>query len=417
MTHGGAQNDRLFQVACSGESTGCGRCKAIHKACIYAEPGKRGGRRKTAHGRLSASDAAEQSSSTSRQVDERSTGPSLSCRPSPGHVYDHADGETALDQESGPRTDSTAVEMDDFTIGGVLQVSNLTSKEGIEGPASDDRGENDAAILEDDQVPYEEGLGLGQWVHSDDGEDFFRDMGEFLVSQEPAEPSSSSLNLEGCNDPRHSPGNPLPQSTLLHLGISEDGSTAHTLASPHQLEHHVSLGVPSSDSTECSQPRECRCLQPVVFLLEDLEPGDKLRQGVDVGLAALKEALGCAEEFLSCIQCRAKSGYMTVLSFLVEKLTTLCENIAAEYWTCVNAWESAVGKERDSLDHPILLGHYEADSVCEWVSMMEALLKLQLRNLYSLMDRMEGTSATLHLESVREKVALAQKRVAVLLRR
>lgn len=420
--------DNLLQVACSGESKGCSRCIAIHKTCIYAEPGKRGGgRRKSANSRIPTPAEYKHDADTSQKTDSCETRRPPSCQPSTEMANNQPNEETALQQggELESITEPTPLEVRDLTYGVALQMASATANDIVGRPAPGDRAEDNTSIFEvgavscsEEQRSYDERPEFAQWVPSSD-EALFQDLGDYLLSSELAESSSSSLSLEGGIHLRHCSTNLMPQSIRPYHGILKNGlggSASQTLASSHQLEQHASVqAAPSSDEAEYGRSRECLCVQPVVFLLDNLETGKDLRQDVDVGLAAVKEAIGCAQDFLSCSRCRVRPEYMTLLCFLIEKLNPLCESVAAEYWKCVKACAAAVREEGENLGHPTMLGHYEADSAWEWISVMEALMRLQFRNLYSLMDRMKGMSEALHLESVCEKVGIAQRRVAVLL--
>lgn len=153
----------------------------------------------------------------------------------------------------------------------------------------------------------------------------------------------------------------------------------------------------------------------MLFLVDDLDTkqGTTL-PGLDVGLAALKEALGCAKDLMQCPRCQTKPECMTVLTFLIGKLTNLCEVIAAEYATSLKSTPDVEG-EGSLL--PWLMGDYEADSTREWHAVMEALLRLQLRDLYSVMNRMIDISAAMQLGFACKKLDFAQKRIAILLQR
>lgn len=373
----------------------------------------------------------------------------------PSYSCSTGDGVAPEPEQPGTTgTESTFVEVNDFAaeygddagpMNPEFMYGDSGGSGGNDGGGMDDKQELDPALFALDSVTnreedpggacqqerphFEPWTGLPSDKRQTDGSSEMRGSHHHLAHEElvASLSSSSSSSLGSHNGRAGSPAkaNPqaaLPRHELLKMGIARPASAATTQCYEPLVTVHDAAepsGHEPAAGERGTQPRECQCFQPVVFLVGDLETGQDQwpGQGVDVGLAALKEALGCAQDFLQCRRCRVRPEYMTVLSFLVDRLTDLCWNIATENRKCPGSGgggpEGARGPTGKRLQ--LLLGHYEADSAREWAAVMEALTRLQLRNLYSLMDRMRGMAEVAHLSSICMRVELAQSRVAVLL--
>lgn len=133
------------------------------------------------------------------------------------------------------------------------------------------------------------------------------------TANEVSQPPEGFIDLLGSQQSIVEPTSPTLQlAQLPELAVCPDGSTA---------------------ALEDSHQPECHCLQPVVFLIDELEAGQNTvtSQGLDAGLASHKEALRYGQALLDCQRCRARPEHTTILKFLTEKLAGLSEQIVAEY--------------------------------------------------------------------------------------
>lgn len=210
---------------------------------------------------------------------------------------------------------------------------------------------------------------------------------------------------------------------------------------PLQFAHLSEPALCPSSTTEDSNLPECRCLQPVVFLIDELEAGHNTvtSQGLDAGLASHKEALRYGQALLDCHRCRARPEHMTILKFLTDKLVGLSEQIVAEYTRRLLLHHTAAyepgatgatitaGTGGDT-DHdargnggappwPAVLGSYEVDSTREWDALIGALIELQLEALHSLVDSMKAVSRSMRWDAMHGKAAATQRRIAPMLYR
>lgn len=205
-------------------------------------------------------------------------------------------------------------------------------------------------------------------------------------------------------------------------------------------------GCPGSTAAlEDSHQPECRCLQPVVFLIDELEAGQNTvaSQGLDAGLASHKEALRYGQALLDCHRCRARPEHMTILKFLTDKLVGLSEQIVAEYTRRLLQHHTAGrdpgtaaggmaagggggdggGAECDNRNTggappwPAVLGSYEVDTLREWDALVGALIGLQLEALHSLAESMKAVSRSMRWDAMYGKAAATQGRIAPMLYR
>ncbi|KAK7713559.1 hypothetical protein SLS63_012081 [Diaporthe eres] len=234
-----------------------------------------------------------------------------------------------------------------------------------------------------------------------------------------------------------------PPNGLTDLLSRQDSRSFVEPTSPAlQFAHPPSEPAVCSGSTaeDITLP-ECRCLQPVVFLIDELEAGHSTvaSQGLDAGLASHKEALRYGRALLDCQRCRGRPEHMTILKFLTDKLAGLSEQIVAEYARCLLLHHAedrdpgATGEmitagacgavDRDNRSNsgappwPAVLGSYEVDSPREWDALMGALIALQLEALHSLADSMKAVSRSMRWDAMCGKAAATQRRIAPMLYR
>ncbi|KAI0483449.1 hypothetical protein F4859DRAFT_528852 [Xylaria cf. heliscus] len=144
---------------------------------------------------------------------------------------------------------------------------------------------------------------------------------------------------------------------------------------------------------------ECVCQQRIIFLIDELESlitDDSNAQvgNVDAALASHKETVRYGESMLSCQRCLVHVENMTLLTILAERLVKLCEGMVSAYLDGMQTWD---GPSKQV----VCFGEYELDSPAEWDLLLGNAIFLQLRALYSLVDRIKGKS---HTQGSRERI-------------
>ena len=177
-------------------------------------------------------------------------------------------------------------------------------------------------------------------------------------------------------------------------------STRETVTAPHSREPRSPTYHPPP-----SLPRPCECLHMMASLLEDLESRMETIASttLDLILASNKEALIHCNKTLRCEMCPTRSGNMTLLSSICEKLVVLCEHVINEYLHQTQRVESsakATGKLSSMLRdgaagfwQKAFLGAYTLDSYPEWDYLIRLLIGLQLRDLERLLVRMKSMAS------------------------
>ncbi|KAI0436859.1 hypothetical protein F4803DRAFT_556585 [Xylaria telfairii] len=169
--------------------------------------------------------------------------------------------------------------------------------------------------------------------------------------------------------------------------IAEPGSRRVTAADTHK--------------SEAASPK-CACQQRIIFLIDELESlltdGGNAKVGnVGAALATHKEAVRYGESMLSCERCLARLENMTLLTILAERLVRICEGMVASYLDGMQTWDSP-GKQ------VVWFGEYELDSPAEWDLLLGNAIFLQLRALYSLVERMNGK---IHIQGSRARILIS----------
>lgn len=263
-------------------------------------------------------------------------------------------------------------------------------------------------------------------------------LGEWLTSSPDAPIANIEVDLDASGMMAISP-DPFDRfsSPARFTTITDGPPTATPRRGLSVAGEHQPQPAATKPSAECSPPdkplpppaatgdggqqvADCLCLQPIVFLIEEFNVQQQIaaRQGLDSALASLKEALWYCQVLLQCSRCRARPDYVTVLTFLTDKVSSLCENLVAEYSQHVlnGADEMAAGiGSGKKAPFPVVLGRYEIDLASEWNAAVGSLIKVQLQVLYALMGRLAGMSEGMQLELVRGKAQATQQRMLALL--
>ncbi|KAK3371014.1 hypothetical protein B0T24DRAFT_304516 [Lasiosphaeria ovina] len=433
---------RAKKLRCSGEKTGCGRCKKVSRPCEYAQPVAKGpARLKRSKSGKEAKDGLPKRKQGRPTTTPQTDPPSLK-------LSVEVDGSHAkLGSLPTPSLDLTMDLRDAGQTGGIsptllqLDMADGAGKGCGAGPGSP--------------------CSIEQWLkfpsHSLDMDE---DMDMSLWTNEGVDPTALSLVTPSATmTPALSPAStdhsvllwpsngmlPTPTDDGSPLSGSSDLSLSLGGASPGGSEPSFIKTRPrssASSSANGSTPaRPCQCLQQVVFLIDELESaqGESATQ-LDAGLAAHKKALRHGEAMVRCGHCTTRPENMTILTFLTDRLMGLCERIVASYREPVSsesrggspltsgaaamassttraktATPAATDGQGAMMPLGVYFGDYEIDCPGEWQALVRNLIVLQLRALGALMGRVKEVSELMPCDTAWRKVVGAETRLSALL--
>ncbi|KAI1132703.1 hypothetical protein F5Y10DRAFT_230588 [Nemania abortiva] len=397
---------RVKKLRCSGEKTGCCRCKTLSLDCIYAQNTTKG----------SARARKKSTSKIDVEIRRSSISANLSSAPSP----------------STPTTEAKPMSPCSEPFVPVCDVSN---SELHPAPVRPESGSGVLTSLEADIMSYE----LPEYLptqnmpttHMFDLDSFQSgDGGMFPWPEFPQDnyPSFAKVSWGGGPPSLPSRGE---QGLGLH-GYEETLLTPTTgnlvaepiitdlQTTPLSMAPQTVLGQRSPDDChwEPSQTTEpCQCLQRVVFLLEEIDSeaaGENVKE-LGSWLSRHKEALRCSEALLMCPRCQAKPEHMTILAFLTDKLIEMCEEIVSAYLLTLvsNINQNLMGSQDGAW--LVWVGNFEIDSLHEWSAIVSIMLIMQLRGLDTLMAKFKDLLRCVGGEGVRKKADSTQCRISTLL--
>lgn len=261
-----------------------------------------------------------------------------------------------------------------------------------------------------DEWPLLDAIDLEQW-------------GPTLASP-PDEPARlTSVLQDSVLPPVSTPANGVSQQPADLIDLL-GGQNNRSIAEP------TSPAVQSGQPLEASRHTECRCLQPVVFLIDELEASRSTvdSQGLDASLASHKEALRYGQALIECQRCRLRPEHMTILKFLTDKLARLSEQIVDEYTRgllhpAAPAEGMMVGGTSTDREGsgtppwPAVLGSYEVDSAREWNTLIGTLIRLQLEALHTLVEAMKAVSHSMHWDAMFGRATATQGRIVPMMYR
>ncbi|KAK3320416.1 hypothetical protein B0T19DRAFT_486949 [Cercophora scortea] len=378
---------RAKKLRCTGEKTGCSRCKTLVRECVYAQPAGKGSGR---HKRTKVEGKERKSSSVHAAAAKRaSRSPRATTNLKPETpplsvaVASLAAGTASgVEKPTPERNDSHGGAPPDamsnlgFTMAGPFDMS---SGGGPSSPCSIEQWlvgsppPMDMASTDMDMYLH--------WPSSLVDPAAFSTMPSCLsptgtintmpnpllspLSSPTTSTSNSSSNNNNNNIHSSSP-NILPSitddtSTAHSTNSNSNGNTPPTSHDPptaDSLSTAALGGYPPPHSYSPPDHGCCQCLQQVVFLIDELEALQvQHRQTtttpsvssttttsastsprhvgthwqLDAGLASHKEALRYGEVMLLCAHCTARPESMTILTFLTDRLAGLCERIVEGY--------------------------------------------------------------------------------------
>ncbi|KAK4108604.1 hypothetical protein N656DRAFT_832267 [Canariomyces notabilis] len=467
---------RAKKLRCTGEKTGCSRCKTLSRPCVYAQPaGKGSGRKKN----KTDGKESKNSSGAGRDRETLKRRPQSPTATSKGEPQS-ASGLTAepLAETSGGDPSAVSGHPMDFT----MDLGDPTQDLGVGASlASFDLGDGFGKIRTGGSPSS-----IEQWLISSPPElDVVTDldMDINLWTNSGVDPAAFSVIT--------SPSMMTPPLSTLGLSTSaakdsmrssptDDNSPASRSSAPTPKGDGILLtngkattppnkfggGLLNSNSspTTSLQDHPCQCLQRVVFLIDELETvQDTAAAQLDAGLASHREALRYGEAMMLCGHCTSRPENMTILTFLTDRLAGLCERIVNGYFDLLpspgtagaaptgrrpnnslsadttggcgtsaggggggggaggnggcGAGEGGERQGSGSGRWGVFFGDYEVDSANEWELLVRNLIVLQLKALSGLMGRVKEVSGLMQCDTPWRKAVGTEKRIAMLLDR
>ena len=402
----GVPGSRLLtipQLKCSGQKTGCDRCKATSSTCTYGPvDGKERRRRRT-------NNQKSNNSYTQRPSSRTGTGSAIgnaakmapeSLEPlPPTSMNEDPVGQTGT---SGEDSMQNAVRSPIQS----LQEEYAVSDQIMETLMPDFDSGSMEKFLQMPELGYDSTSNLYDRLHYG----FFgsnisafnntsRECGDSLVRVDMAKapgclhiapPNSPAKAVSPPRNSTPSPDKPSQRQPSLHDTVTAPLPSPAITASPLILFANWDSVQPEKHPWD-----QCLCLQTVVPLLEELE--DRANsvdpQALTSILAWKKEARNHCEAMLRCTCCTARSDYMMLLAVVCDKLVTLCEKVVHRYLSSTGQRLSDQ-KSGVTSQHKLFVGDYEVDTPGEWMYIMRVLIMLQLGSMGTLLGKMKSIAST-----------------------
>ncbi|KAI3319190.1 hypothetical protein HD806DRAFT_510277 [Xylariaceae sp. AK1471] len=213
--------------------------------------------------------------------------------------------------------------------------------------------------------------------------------------------------LYGFNTPTATPSPSLqtqiqPQDQARQFGLSEhanqSGSTEGNFES-RTLDLSLSKRLPSS----------CACLNRMALLMDEVELlGDVDTDNLDSALATHKDALRHGRHMTVCSLCTVRTEHMIMLTFLTDKMASLCRHISNKISRLPSPSSSSTGLTNGTLlsneDRGLVLGSYAIDSPEEYQALLRVLLRLHLRELFLFIERLKQVAQQLKSETMTRRL-------------
>ncbi|KAI0595972.1 hypothetical protein F4775DRAFT_333603 [Biscogniauxia sp. FL1348] len=176
---------------------------------------------------------------------------------------------------------------------------------------------------------------------------------------------------------------------------------------------------PLQSSTESSNS-SCECFQHVILLMEEVEgflgeeSSTTLEEMPDLVLARHKEALRYMRAMLQCARCAGSVENMTILTFLAAKLARLCRRVPNALKSD-RISDSVIQDRFTKLENSDTFRSYKVDSLDEYQAVIRGLLEHQLHELDRLVQQLVDIARTLKSDAMARRLAAAKKTIATIL--
>ncbi|KAK3386738.1 hypothetical protein B0H63DRAFT_558370 [Podospora didyma] len=434
---------RTKKLRCSGEKTGCGRCKAVSRPCVYAEPVSKGAARyKKKRKSLGGNEAKG-----TMELPPESRKQTLPSPPA-----------TTPEKLNPSRPNSTEGVTDGY---GDVDPMLYNPLEDFSTESAGHDGGIAPSLLHFDMLVSDGGMGR----YAETGLGSNPNEIEQWLSCSPREMDLCLWTTDGINNVAFDTDAPLsnPVLPLLPIGAGHQGYWLDNgmLPTPKDNDgsrsdqrghnpvdfnkagtdfHMTSGGSGNTPNPMCSE-EGCHCLQQVMLLIDELESAECTQ--LDTGLVSHKRAIRHGEAMLMCGHCTTRTENVNALAFLTDLLATLCSNMVVSYrellvpdanmmgsggqWTAPSPIASSAGHSRRSssltaasdgsptVPLGMYFGDYEVDCPGEWQLLAGNLISVQAKALRALLGRVRDASQALRCHVAWKQVVGAERRLEGLL--
>ncbi|KAI1485126.1 hypothetical protein F5X96DRAFT_661336 [Biscogniauxia mediterranea] len=413
---------RAKKLKCTGERSGCQRCKAMSKTCVYV-PSARG-----------------QRGVNNRKPGEQEQEPTTPEKKQPRkHV--------APKRHSKNKLSKSSAHLESLVVSPVSTEKSYVTSNPSTPPAlvpTTPKPYNDSPMTTAPSSPSSfspASIPTGDFSPIDGGASLPFSLDSFFVR--PDDYTTSNMMLLSGNSSSLDVSDPLDplsftESTslpLLDMGsISDDfenfihqepcmgGQKPFYPQSTTEVssEMVVDSSPISPSSTKSSNLSSCECFQHVILLMEEVEgllgeeSSTTFEEMPDMVLARHKEALRSMRTMLQCARCARSVENMTILTFLAAKLARLCLRVPSALKSD-GISDSVIRDRFAKLENSDTFRSYKVDSLDEYQAVMRGLLEHQLRELDRLVKQLVDIARTLQSDAMARRLAAAKKTIATLL--
>lgn len=414
---------RNKKVKCTGEKTGCKRCEALGRVCVYTQSTR--GQNGAAGERANQSDSERAAKRRSQSPKNTAlTGSTAKAAPD-DPIFVAGDDISAETSSIKSRHQDTPPS----PAPGDLSSSSASSEPSSTCSAifaTEDFDMTDVKIptdfnarLEDFFVDLEGRTASGYDIHEPIAAKSI-DISSSQLTQSPIE-GTAGVSLDFLN-----------HNTTLDDADSSYGPF-YTGTEPHEImelitkPEHTFTYIPTPVSpTLPSFPTDinCRCLQRIVLLMDEVEdmlgddPPDPSKDSPATSLAAHKEAVRHVQAMLGCDSCISSADNMTIVTFLVSKLAQLCRRVSdliATSGKSGGSTASAATTTTTENDKNMGIGGYKVESDEEYRVVIGGLLGLQLRKLNFAVQQLTQVSSKLESHAMSRRLGAVKRTLASLL--
>lgn len=416
---------RAKKVKCTGEKTGCKRCEALGRACVYTQStrGQNG-------------PAAERANQTDSERASKRRSLSPQSVAATGNATEEAPNDSlfvAGDDNCAEASDINSRHPDTPPPPILGDVSSS-------GSSSEPSSACSAILATDDFNMSDVALPTDFNAHL---EDFFVDLEGRTANGFDVENTIVAKPL-GISPPQDAPSllegtASAPLAFLNHDSKPDEVDSYGPFYSgpaPHDILQLITNSgdafpyIPTPVSpTLPSFPTDlnCRCLQRIVLLMDEVEdmlgddPPDPAKDSPATSLAAHKEAVRHVQAMLGCDSCISSAENMTIVTFLVSKLAQLCRRVSELIASSGKGGGSATGSTTATSsataenDKDMGIGGYKVESDEEYRVVIGGLLGLQLRKLNFAVQQLTQVSSKLESHAMSRRLGAVKRTLASLL--
>ncbi|KAI1661076.1 hypothetical protein F4813DRAFT_386482 [Daldinia decipiens] len=168
--------------------------------------------------------------------------------------------------------------------------------------------------------------------------------------------------------------------------------------------------VANSHTDQTTHPRQCLHAHRIILVIFDLED---IAIGIDNFGNALntnKEALRHGNDMIKCEVCMVHFENIAILTSLIEKLGKTCQDISGIYPQLTST--TAPGGTAQLAVPSFVLGSYLVDSLDEHRVLVQGLLGLQIKSIYTMIERLDQIALGYRLETITRRLITTKQLLA-----